>query len=323
MLNYQKTYFDPARLEGFSSVASDGREDWARSEGNVPYVFSEEVVLALNIALATGRPLLVSGEPGCGKTSLARYASTALGRTFYRETVTSRTRSSDLLSSFDAVRRLGDAQVQGALLPMQAYVNPGSLWWAMDPATAIRRGIVETARVEAARDPGVGGGDGQQATLLIDELDKADPDVPNDLLESLDEGRFRVPETGDLIELRRTKLLVVLTTNGERTMPPAFVRRCVALELPAPTEAWLIDIARRRFDSVGLGTRDDLFASLARKTMEARDDARDSGSRPPGTSEYLDAVKACIDLLPQGRPLLDALIDATLRKRGVQRAAGE
>jgi AAA domain (dynein-related subfamily) len=116
MFNYHKRFFDPASLTGFTRTTTADREDWAYDAGSEAnpdqrhFVFAEEAVLALNISLATRRPLLISGEPGGGKTSLARFAAHALGHVFYRETVTSRTQASDLLSSFDALQRLGHAR---------------------------------------------------------------------------------------------------------------------------------------------------------------------------------------------------------------------
>ena len=190
MLDYRKTFFDPAALRGFTKVPEDKREDWAYDAGPQVdpaqryFVFAEEAVLALNVSLATRRPLLISGEPGSGKTSLAHFAALALGYVFYRETITSRTQAADLLSSFDALQRLGHAQIN-ALEPMQAYVVPGKLWWALNPSAAARRGLNLLPRMRTLEDPGMkpAEGDELKAALLLDEIDKADPDVPNDLLE--------------------------------------------------------------------------------------------------------------------------------------------
>ena len=124
MFVYRKTFFDPASLRGFTQLPADEREDWAYDAGRHVdaaqrhFVFAEEAVLALNVSLATRRPLLISGEPEIGKTSLARFAAVALGYVFYRETITSRTQASDLLSSFDALQRLGHAQIR-ALEPLR------------------------------------------------------------------------------------------------------------------------------------------------------------------------------------------------------------
>ena len=265
-------------------------------------MFAEEAVLALNISLATRRPLLISGEPGSGKTSLARFAAHALGQVFYRETITSRTQASDLLSSFDGLQRLGHAQIN-QIKPTQTYVVPGKLWWALSPQSAGRRGRNVLADAPALEDPGMKSaeGDGSKAALLLDEIDKADPDVPNDLLEALDERGFTVPETGDRIAPERKNVLIMLTTNGERELPPAFLRRCVTLELPKPAEDWLVDIARRRFGSGAGVVEDDFYRRLAQEVMRLRHEAEELGRRPPSTSEFVDAIACCRELLAETR----------------------
>ena len=334
MLNYRKTFFDPSKLAGFSLVvqaptAADekavAREDWAyrmvagKSPKAEVFVFMEEAVLALNIAMATRRPLLISGEPGGGKTSLALYTAKALGRSFYRQTITSRTQVTDLLSGFDAVARLGDAQLRQEN-PKQSYVVPGSLWWALNPEAAARRGTVKIAGLKALADPDPEGSR-DNALLLLDEIDKADPDIPNDLLEVLDENKFTVPETGHEIERKRQELLIVLTTNGERELPPAFMRRCVTLDLPGPpNERWLVDIAERRFpvsEQAGQKAWTNLYEKVAQEVIARRAKAERTQRRKPSTSEFIDAVSACRELLrnaPQVSldelsELLDSLLD--------------
>lgn len=359
MPNYRKTYFDPATLAGFARVPAEPvaaaaaaaagnpalpsanavalapREDWAYHPAAAPaaraevFVFMQEAVLALNVALATGRPLLVSGEPGGGKTSLALRAAAALGRRFYRQTITSRTQVTDLLSAFDAVARLGDAQRQ-VEKPTQAYLAPGALWWALSPATAAQRGLAPLPGMALLTDPDRSSHiDG--ALLLLDEIDKADPDIPNDLLEVLDERKFTIPETGEEIRQTRNKLLIVLTTNDERELPQAFLRRCVTLELPGPPHAaWLVDIARRRYpptresgQSKAAATAEakawaGLYARVADELMSRRAGARATGRRKPSTSEFLDAVRACRELAQGGAlasdPDLQHLLDSVLVK---------
>jgi MoxR-like ATPase len=333
MFDYRKTFFDPASLRGFTLAPSDEREDWAYDAGSRVdptqrhFVFAEEAILALNVALATRRPLLISGEPGSGKTLLARFAALALGYVFYRETITSRTQASDLLSSFDALRRLGDAQIENGLKPTQAYVVPGKLWWALNPQTAGWRGRAALPDIPALDDPGMkpAEGDGSKAALLLDEIDKADPDVPNDLLEALDERGFNVPETGDRIAPERADLLIMLTTNGERELPPAFLRRCVTLELPKPTEGWLVDIAKLRFGAGDGAFKADLYSRLAGEVMRLRQDAEEQGRRPPSTSEFVDAVACCRELLKEDRfdedpAKLASLLEVVLTKKAAQRS---
>lgn len=325
MPNYRKSHFDPETLGRFTRVRQGTPEDWAYDSGigkpDAPgrhFVFAESAVLALNVALATGRPLLVSGEPGSGKTSLGRFAAQALERPFYRETVTSRTQAGTLQSSFDMLRRLSDAQVKDRLKPDQAYVSPGILWWALQPDTAAQRGLAAIQDVPLLKDPAVGGLPGRPPVLLLDEIDKADPDVPNDLLEALDERSFTVPETGERITADHRELLIVMTTNNEREMPPAFLRRCVTLTLPPPTTGWLVDIAQRRFGAGKGAFQDPLYETLAQAVMDQRALEREANRRPPSTSEFVDAVKACRELLDEGSiaddVALKRLLDAAIRK---------
>jgi len=265
-----------------------------KGAGEQPYIFSPRVMLAVNVALVTQRPLLVSGEPGSGKSSLARAVAAVLGWRYYQRTVTSRTQASDLMWTFDALGRLSDANIPGKQLPPpQFYVEPGPLWWAFDPATAAQRGKKLLPDSTPATDPVAFGVQRSEAVVLIDELDKADPDVPNDLLEPFDRKTFTVRETGDDISVTRDVLLV-LTTNRERAMPRAFLRRCVTLDLEKPTAGWLEDIALARY---GVGQK-ALFAEVAEEVMALRDEALKVGIREPSTAEYLDAVIAARELEP-------------------------
>jgi MoxR-like ATPase len=289
-MSYKRRFFDPA-LAGAPNEP-DGSAAFRPKDGAAEdlYVFAPKTILALNVALATDRPLLVSGEPGCGKSSLARSAAAVLGWRSYQHTVTSRTQASELLWTFDALRRLNDAsKAAETLRPDRHYVEPGPLWWAFDPATARQRGTAPLADGREAEDPGTGPPDAEAAVVLIDEIDKADPDVPNDLLEPFDRRTFKVRETGDTIGLRRP-VLMVLTTNRERTMPQAFLRRCVTLELDDPTPEWLTSIADQRY------SKKDVHSRLASEVMALRGDAKRSGVRQPSTAEYLDAVTAAARL---------------------------
>ena len=302
-LQFKAKYFDPAKVPG-ATRADDDRvtvhvESDASARGGVQsYVYSRRIILAVNAALATQRPLLVMGDPGTGKTTLARNIAHVLGRKYYATVVTSRTRARDLMWSFDALRRLSDAQGEKTLLPRPAYLRPEVLWWAFDPKTAATRGASadERSKVPAALDP-AGAVKAKSSVVLIDEIDKAEPDVPNDLLETLELERFVVTELDNELEVKgdRSRVLIVITTNRERELPAAFVRRCIVLSLDKPEsewEEWLVTVANERF---GESDR-TLHRNIAQRVMTLREQAERAGLRKPGTAEYLDTVRTCREL---------------------------
>ena len=266
-----------------------------------PYVFNESIAIALDVALATNRPLLVSGNPGCGKSRLADAIASVQGWSFLSKTMTSRTRLESLTADVDQLRRLNDAQVrsEGApLKPDACYLNPGLFWWAFQPDTAKLRGMGLNDAVKYKVQlpyPGHEGKVSSHAVLLIDEIDKAEPDLPNDLLEPLDRQRFNLPDgfrVGDntYIELSEgIQLLTIITTNGERELPQAFLRRCVILRIPDPEPNEMEKIALKHFPK-GDKTR---IKAIAARFPAFRNEAESSNRRPPGISEFLDAIRAC------------------------------
>lgn len=293
-----------------------------------PYLFSEPVVIAVRVALATRRPLLVAGYPGCGKTCLAEVLAAQFGWSFLRKTITSRTRLEDLTVDVDHLRRLHDAQraraegEQTALAPDEAYYQPGIFWWAFDRESASRRGLsASDAAAHLKTHPGFPGtprtrdGQPQGTILLIDEIDKAEPDLPNDLLEPLDRRSFQLPG-GRVVEASADReLLTVITTNRERELPQAFLRRCVSLLLDEPNAARLVEIALQHMPDANRRR----VETLADKIVAFRSSARVSGRRPPGTSEFLDAVRACEDLKIQvdvDNPVWQQVERAVLLKPG-------
>ncbi|QKV79939.1 MoxR family ATPase [Amycolatopsis sp. Hca4] len=252
---------------------------------------SEELLLAVKIARAAERPLLLYGEPGSGKSSLARYIA-ATGRCRYYELVTTaRTQAADLLWSFDSVRRLGDAQHEG-VGKNSDYVVPGMLWWAFDRDSAGKLSAQEPFSEWNSGVPDA------PAVLLIDEIDKADPDMPNGLLTPLADRRFTVPDIdgGHKVQERARKpearCLVVVTSNRERDLPPAFERRCVVLRLPGHTDEELRDIVKRHFGTTA--PPPDLIEDLLRRLRSAIEIAGQKSRRAPSTAEFLDAVRACV-----------------------------
>lgn len=206
------------------------------------YVIDPVSIQALNAAIATGRPLLIKGEPGTGKSSLARAAAKLSTRAFVPFTVNSRTEVGELLYTVDLVERLAVAQAQGALgsklevvesnLAIRKFIQPGPLWFALNWETA------QTQRVDAKLGPRPtpeGWTEANGVVVLIDEIDKADPSVPNGLLDALGEKRFEVPQVTTVTpKANSVHPLVIITSNAERKLPAAFLRRCLVLRLGLP-----------------------------------------------------------------------------------------
>jgi MoxR-like ATPase len=266
------------------------------------YVIDDEVAFAVEVAVATGRPLLLRGEPGSGKSSLAAHVARAKGWRYYEHVVTSRTVARDLLWSFDAVRRLADAQVRaaGTILNDLDYVEPGVLWWAFAPGLAARRGGDPADKTEPAADPNPDNATRSRtsAVVLIDEIDKADPDMPNGILVPLGSSEFEVTETRTRVrpaigaDIQR---LIVITTNEERELPQAFLRRCVVAWLPEPTADHFVRVAEqhlRTYEKAFTEQDRDLAVRLAAEVITARRAAHNARVRPPSTAEFLDALRA-------------------------------
>jgi MoxR-like ATPase len=288
-MKFERVLFNPeARATTPEVPGLPPRPGGDRRDGAL-YVYGEEIILAVNAALATERPLLIEGPPGSGKSSLAPHIARVLGWWYYEQVITSRTSAQDLLWEFDALRRLNDAQVEKDLQPREAYVEPGVLWWAFDPESARQRGRAKPPDSPLA-DPGRPG-TRPEAVVLLDEIDKAEPDVPNDLLVPLGSREFRVKESGARIEARR-KFLLIITSNGERDLAPAFIRRCIRLVLPHHDVRRLVEIASAHFGA----EHEALYRQLAEWVAEARHTARRRAQREPGTAEFLDAVRACLQL---------------------------
>jgi MoxR-like ATPase len=220
-----------------------------KAEGIDPYVFSDDIAIAVVVALATNRPLLVSGNPGSGKSRLADAVAAVQGWSLIGKTMTSRTWLESLTVEVDQLRRLNDAQARGAdtaFKPDAYYLNPGLFWWAFRPETARPRGLAAAEAKDhkvSLSYPGIDRGRGRahHAVLLIDEIDKAEPDLPNDLLEPLDRRRFELPEgyrvDGDasIAGADKFKLLTIITTNGERELPRHSCGAALPSIFPIPT----------------------------------------------------------------------------------------
>jgi MoxR-like ATPase len=290
------------------------------------YIASDRLVDAVNLAIELQRPLLLEGEPGCGKTRLASAIVYQLTQNnlrngdtnnadwwpFYIWTVKSYTRARDGLYTFDAVGRLRDAQMVGtnlnnALTKEQIAELQQKL---LDPKEYRQFGALGNALQETEK----------RAVVLIDEVDKADSDFANDLLLELDEFRFEVPETKEEINPPTEPPIVILTSNREKPLPDAFLRRCLYFNIEFPNGEALKEIAQRRLN---INLKQEVEKALVDRVIQKFEEVRtvmgQPGSRPPGTSEFLEFLTALkrrsgeaaissLDDLPNQLPLLGLLL---------------
>ncbi|WP_410666491.1 AAA family ATPase [Amycolatopsis sp. cmx-4-68] len=248
--------FRPDSVDIAASAAGDPGDEEV-------YVFDDEdVVLSVNVAMATQRPLLVYGAAGSGKSTLAPNIARILGWDFAHHVITSRTEAEDLLWQFDAVERLSDAN-DGKAKPAAHYYRHGVLWKAFT---------------------------GGPTVVLIDEIDKADPDLPNGLLAPLGSFAF-TSHAGETISAPRDgRPLVVITSNDERELPRPFLRRCVVLALKPPTMEHLLKVATAHF---GGNIDFEIVEAAADQVLFEQENAVNHGYPPPSTAEFLDTLRAC------------------------------
>jgi MoxR-like ATPase len=319
-----KVLFDPTTQDAKARYAHAKRRDGSQNP-YAPYQYEgSRLRIAINAALATKRPLLLRGEAGAGKSSLAYDVALVLGWTYYERVVSSRMAASDLLWQYDAIERLSDAsktdrkdetretkdktkrekkgekngvQKDETIAPSK-YVRPEVMWWAFAPDRA--------KKFAKTPDPGIAG-DKPGAVLLLDEIDKADPDLPNDLLIPVGDGRFHVRELNDDSEVKRSRdCLIVITSNNERELPAPFLRRCVCQELVTPGKEDLLKIAAAHRPELRLQADTKKEKERVKNETQRADDlitrmieirkACKSGQHKPGTAEILDALHACFEL---------------------------
>jgi MoxR-like ATPase len=285
--------------------------------------FDENTLAALLAAEAAGRPLLICGDPGTGKSQTARAAAAAAGRLFISVTIDGRTEAHDLFWQHDAVARLSDAQAGGKARPAGDYLTPGPLWWAFDWEGAQKQWQTR-ARIGHQPEPPEcppGWSETDGAVLLIDEIDKADPDLPNAFLEVLGNRSFPVPHLGRSVRGARPPL-VVITSNGERELPNAFLRRCLVLTLtlPEPLEPWLVAMGKLHLghdaDLVGRW-HPTVLKAAAQLLIRDRSQAQAQRRYAPGLAEYLDLVRALAGMAPdraKQRRMLERIAAFALRK---------
>ncbi|MBP9181691.1 MAG: MoxR family ATPase [Fuscovulum sp.] len=252
------------------------------------YIADPALVVAVNAAVTLQRPLLVKGEPGTGKTELARQVAASLGLPLMEWHVKSTTKAQQGLYEYDAVSRLRDSQLGDARVHDVAnYIRQGKLWQAFEA-------------------PG-------RVVLLIDEIDKADIEFPNDLLQELDRMEFHVYETGQTVRAQH-RPVVIITSNNEKELPDAFLRRCFFHYIRFPDAETLSAIVRVHFPAI----KERLLAAALAEFFEIRETP--GLKKKPSTSEMLDWLKLILaeDLTPEDlkrdpRALLPRLHGALLK----------
>lgn len=245
--------------------------------GSDRYIAGESLTLAVNAAMTLERPLLVKGEPGTGKTMLAEEIADRLGMPLVQWHIKSSTRAQQGLYEYDAVSRLRDSQLgDDRVYDIANYIKPGKLWEAFTSD--------------------------QRAVLLIDEIDKADIEFPNDLLVELDRMEFHVYETGETIRARQ-RPVVIITSNNEKELPDAFLRRCFFHYIDFPDADTLQSIVDVHFD--------DIEAQLVSDALRVFFQVREVPGlkKPPSTSELIDWLK----LLVSDRLAAEALKEGSIR----------
>ena len=240
-----------------------------RFSGTDNYVATDDLKVAVNAAIILQRPLLVKGEPGTGKTVLAREVAAAIGKPLIEWHVKSTTKAQQGLYEYDAVSRLRDSQLGDEKVhDIANYIIRGKLWDAFDA--------------------------NEQVVLLIDEIDKADIEFPNDLLLELDRMEFFVYETQEQVRAK-TRPLVIITSNNEKELPDAFLRRCFFHYIKFPEADTMEQIVQVHFP--------DLKKLLLRQALSAFYEIRDvpGMKKKPSTSELLDWIKLLVveDIPPE------------------------
>ncbi|MET0544836.1 MAG: MoxR family ATPase [Caulobacterales bacterium] len=249
-----------------------------RFEGSKDYVATEDLRVAVNAAIALQRPLLVKGEPGTGKSVLATELAKTLGLPLIEWHVKSTTKAVQGLYEYDAVSRLRDSQLgDERVRDVANYIRKGKLWEAFEA-------------------------DGR-VVLLIDEIDKADIEFPNDLLQELDRMEFYVYETHETIKAKH-RPIVIITSNNEKELPDAFLRRCFFHYIKFPDEATMADIVEVHFP----GVKERLVSEALRTFYELR--AAPGLKKKPSTSELLDWLKLL---------LVEDIDEKVLRERDPQK----
>ncbi|MCK0138867.1 MoxR family ATPase [Aliiroseovarius sp. F47248L] len=240
-----------------------------RFEGTESYVATDDLKVAVNAAVTLQRPLLVKGEPGTGKTELAMQVAGALGARMIEWNIKSTTKAQQGLYEYDAVSRLRDSQLgEERVHDVRNYIKRGKLWEAFDAD--------------------------ERVVLLIDEIDKADIEFPNDLLQELDKMEFHVYETGETIRAKH-RPIIIITSNNEKELPDAFLRRCFFHYIRFPDADTLAKIVEVHHP----GIKPRLLTEALTQFYEIRE--QPGLKKKPSTSEVLDWLKLLLaeDIEPE------------------------
>ena len=256
--------------------------------GTQNYISTEDLNVAVNAAITLEKPLLIKGEPGTGKTELARQVSDSLGLGIIEWNIKSTTKAQQGLYEYDAVSRLRDSQLGDKKIEnIGNYIKKGKIWDAFESKV--------------------------RSVLLIDEIDKADIEFPNDLLQELDKMEFFVYETNEIVKAKK-RPIVIITSNNEKELPEAFLRRCFFHYIQFPEIDTLKKIVQVHFPEI----KKSLLEAALNRFFEVREIP--GLKKKPSTSEALDWIKLLlledinpIDLKSDGKDLLPKLHGALIK----------
>ena len=257
-------------------------------KGTQNYISTKDLNVAVNAAIVLEKPLLIKGEPGTGKTELARQVSDSLGLNIIEWNIKSTTKAQQGLYEYDAVSRLRDSQLGDKKIEnIGNYIKKGKIWNAFESK--------------------------ERSVLLIDEIDKADIEFPNDLLQELDKMEFFVYETNEIVKAKK-RPIVIITSNNEKELPEAFLRRCFFHYIQFPEIDTLKKIVQVHFPDI----KKTLLEAALNRFFEVRDIP--GLKKKPSTSEALDWIKLLlledinpIDLKSDGKDLLPKLHGALIK----------
>ena len=256
--------------------------------GTKNYISTSDLTVAVNAAISIEKPLLVKGEPGTGKTELARQIAKSLDLSIIEWNIKSTTKAQQGLYEYDAVSRLRDSQLgDNKIENVNNYIKKGKIWSSFET--------------------------NEKSVLLIDEIDKADIEFPNDLLQELDKMEFYVYETGQLVKANK-RPIVIITSNNEKELPEAFLRRCFFHYIQFPSIETLKKIVEVHFPSI----KKKLLDLALNRFFEIREIP--GLKKKPSTSEALDWIKLLLvedikpeDLKKDGKDILPKLHGALIK----------